>query len=415
MLPSRLCHSVCRLAVVVASIGGLNRFAATAEADLPKTLYWEASQLDAVRRAPDEQRGAVRDALRDLREAADDSLNSGPFSVVDKSITPPSGDKHDYLSYSRYWWPNPQTADGLPYVRRDGQVNRELLAQGDRVAIGKFCDDFETLAIAAYVFDDDRYAKRAAKLLRIWFLDAQTRMNPNLNFSQGVPGVASGRAPGVLDTRHFIRVVDGIELLDSRGELNEDELAALKRWFSDFLDWLMTSKLGQAERLARNNHGAWFAAQASRLALFVGEIDVARTLIAEVRDRRIASSIAADGSQPEELERTNSLHYSLFSLSAMAVVARLGEEVDVDLWRYEAPSGASLARALNYAAPFVAKQDKWRQADIDRFEMSDQQSQLFYLAASRFADDRYLEYLDRSPKRYHGRHFTPLLFLESSQ
>jgi hypothetical protein len=283
------------------------------------------------------------------------------------------------------------------------------------VAIGKFCDDFETLAIAAYVFDDDRYAKRAAKLLRIWFLDAQTRMNPNLNFSQGVPGVASGRAPGVLDTRHFIRVVDGIELLDSRGELNEDELAALKRWFSDFLDWLMTSKLGQAERLARNNHGAWFAAQASRLALFVGEIDVARTLIAEVRDRRIASSIAADGSQPEELERTNSLHYSLFSLSAMAVVARLGEEVDVDLWRYEAPSGASLARALNYAAPFVAKQDKWRQADIDRFEMSDQQSQLFYLAASRFADGRYLEYLDRSPKRYHGRHFTPLLFLESSQ
>ncbi len=415
MLPFRLYCSVCRLAVVVASIGGLSRIATTAEAHPPRTLYWEASQLDAVRRAPDEQSGAVRQALRDLREAADEALNSGPFSVVDKSITPPSGDKHDYLSYSRYWWPNPKTPEGLPYVRRDGQVNRSLLEQGDRVAIGRFCDDFETLAIAAYVFDEDRYARRAVELLRTWFLDAETRMNPNLNFSQGVPGVADGRAPGVLDTRHFIRVLEGVALLDSRGDLTEDELSELKTWFSEFLNWLLTSELGQNERRAANNHGAWFAAQAGRIALFVGETDVARSLVAETRDQRIASSIAADGSQPEELERTNSLHYSLFSLSAMAVVARLGEEVDIDLWRYEAPTGASLAGALNYAAPFVAEQDKWRQADIDRFEMSDQQSQLFYLAASRFADGRYLEYLDRSPKRYHGRHLTPLLFLESSQ
>ncbi|TWT99471.1 poly(beta-D-mannuronate) lyase [Botrimarina colliarenosi] len=415
MLPSRLYCYVCRLAVVVASIGGLNRYASTAEADTLKTLYWEASQLESVRRAPDEQGGAVRQALKDLRKAADDSLNSSPFSVVDKSITPPSGDKHDYLSYSRYWWPNPKTVNGLPYVRRDGQVNHALLEKGDRVAIGRFCDDFETLAIAAYVFGDDRYSKRAAELLRTWFLDAKTRMNPNLNFSQGVPGVADGRAPGVLDTRHFIRVLDGVALLDSRGELTEGELSELRTWFSEFLNWLLTSELGQNERRAANNHGAWFAAQAGRIALFIGETEVARSLVAETRDQRIASSIAADGSQPEELERTNSLHYSLFSLSAMAVLARLGEEVDIDLWRYEAPTGASLARALNYAAPFVAEQDKWRQTNIDRFEMSDQQSQLFYLAASRLADRRYLDYLHRSPKRYHGRHFTPLLFLESNR
>ena len=38
---------------------------------------------------------------------------------------PPSGDKHDYMSVGPYWWPDPSKPDGLPYIRRDGEVNPE--------------------------------------------------------------------------------------------------------------------------------------------------------------------------------------------------------------------------------------------------------------------------------------------------
>lgn len=375
-----------------------------------ETIFWEADHLLRLRTEPEGLSAEVRDSLAQLRAAADEALGRGPYSVMDKQIVPPSGDKHDYMSYSRYWWPNPDTADGLPYVRRDGVVNHKLLSRGDRYRIGAFYDDFEALALGAYLLDEDRYADHAVLLLRTWFLDPDTRMNPNLKYGQAVPGRSEGRAPGVIDTRHFVRVLDGALLLHSIGELEDQPMAELREWFTRFLDWLMTSEIGRKEQQAKNNHGAWYAAQAGGIALFIGKDDLAASIVEEVRDERLAESIAEDGSLPEELARTRSLHYSLFSLSAMAVVARVGERVGVDLWNHEAEGGASLKKALDYAGPYAADVGGWEHEMIEPFRMSDRQSQLFVLAASRWGEPRYLDYVERAPKRYRGRHLTPLLF-----
>lgn len=382
----------------------------TTNAAPPKTNYWEGEQLVGIRANSEAQPDGVRLALKQLRTAADDALPRGPYSVMDKQIVPPSGDKHDYMSYSRYWWPNPDTPDGLPYIRRDGEVNRKLLSNGDRNRIGAFYDDFEALALAAYLIDADAYGPRATELLRVWFLDPSTRMNPNLKYGQAVPGRSEGRSPGVIDTRHFIRVMDAAVLLRSIDAISEEEFGATQTWFGEFLDWLLTSEIGIGEREAKNNHGAWFAAQASMIALFTGQPDLAVTLANEVRDNRIAHQIEPDGSQPEELQRTRSLHYSCFSLSAFAVTARAGEHVGVDLWGYEAPDGASLRRAIDFVVPYVADPDSWPHQSLERFAFSDRQSQLFYLAASRLETPRYLTVLAESPERYRGRHLTPLLF-----
>ena len=40
---------------------------------------------------------------------------------TDKTTEPPSGDRHEYWHPAPYWWPNPATADGLPYVWRYGE------------------------------------------------------------------------------------------------------------------------------------------------------------------------------------------------------------------------------------------------------------------------------------------------------
>lgn len=383
--------------------------AAAAQADPPATKYWEGAHLAEVR-ASDKPPKIIRRSLQDLRRLADEALRSGPYSVVDKEITPPSGDKHDYLSYSRYWWPNPDTADGLPFVRRDGEVNRKRVAMGDRVAIGDLCEDVEALTLAAYLFDDQRYAEHATRLLRVWFLDPATRMNPNLNFAQGVPGRADGRAPGVLDSRHFLRVLDGVALLESLDAIDPSEVQGLRAWFSGFLDWLLTSELGRAERRAVNNHGFWYAAQATRIALFVGRDDVARSLLEEVRDRRLPEGITGDGRQPEELKRTLSLHYSLFSLSAIAVTARYGESLGIDLWTHETPSGGGFRKAFEYAGPYVAEVADWRHPMIDRYAVSNSQAVLFYLAASRLEKPEALDWLDRAATRYRDGFLTPLLF-----
>ena len=97
-----------------------------------------------------------------LRDAADRAMKDGPFSVMDKQITPPSGDKHDYMSMGTYWWPNPNTANGLPYIRRDGERNPEIEKIPDHQNLGRVGRDSRLLALAFYVAGNEAYAARAA-------------------------------------------------------------------------------------------------------------------------------------------------------------------------------------------------------------------------------------------------------------
>ena len=63
--------------------------------------------------------------------SGDLSLSDGPWSVMDKQHVPPSGDKHDYMSLGPYWWPDPDKPDGLPYIRRDGEVVESLRGEAE--------------------------------------------------------------------------------------------------------------------------------------------------------------------------------------------------------------------------------------------------------------------------------------------
>ena len=67
---------------------------------------------------------------------------------MDKTITPPSGDKHDYMSQAPYWWPDPAKADGRPYIRRDGQRNPEINRLTDHDNLGRLTSAVATLGLA---------------------------------------------------------------------------------------------------------------------------------------------------------------------------------------------------------------------------------------------------------------------------
>ena len=62
------------------------------------------------------------------------------------------------------------------------------------------------LAAAWRITRDTRYADHAARHLRAWFVDAATRMNPHLLYSQAIHGRVTGRGVGVIDTVHLVEV-----------------------------------------------------------------------------------------------------------------------------------------------------------------------------------------------------------------
>src|SRR5438445_13657831 len=122
--------------------------------------------------------GKLKDpALEQLRKDADEALLQKSLSVLNKSMSPPSGDKHDYMSLAPYWWPDPNKPNGLPYIRRDGETNPEIEQVQDHKNFGTLMSTSHTLALAYYLFRDQRYASHATELLRGWFLDPATRMN----------------------------------------------------------------------------------------------------------------------------------------------------------------------------------------------------------------------------------------------
>jgi len=174
----------------------------------------------------------LKPAMDILIAEADAALNEGPYSVTDKEKVAPSGDKHDYASYSRYWWPDPKKDDGLPYIRKDGETNpdSQSLAKSDRARIGDMGIKTETLGMAYYLTGDEKYAKKAAENLRVWFLNPETRMNPNLNYGQVNPGHGDGNKSGVLDGRMMSRGLEGSLLIAGSSALTDAEREGLKAW-----------------------------------------------------------------------------------------------------------------------------------------------------------------------------------------
>jgi hypothetical protein len=307
-------------------------------------------------------------ALARLLDDARKALAEKPFSVTEKSVLPPSGDKHDYLSLAPYAWPDPRKPDGLPYIMRDGQTNPERDSIPDHAYFSRIVALTDTLGLAYYFTGDESFAQHAALLLRTFFVEPATRMHPNLNFAQGVRGKEAGRASGIIDSAGMARLVDGAQLLMDSPSLSKEDRDGLLSWFRDYLAWLRDSELGRREGQARNNHGTWYDVQVVALALATGQIEVARETLQFCHKRRIGRQIDPDGRQPEELQRTKSWHYSIFNLQAFVALAGLGDRAGVDLWSYQTPDGRSIRMAVDWLLPFAFGDKPWTTPEISGFK-----------------------------------------------
>jgi len=309
---------------------------------------------DALRAAPTGENAAI---LRHLEAAAGEALVRGPFSVLDKTGLAPSGDPQDYFQPAPYWWPDPDKPDGLPYVWRDGErrPGTALYESGsgnyDRTSLQRVFDDTTVLALAATVLGGHHYAVHAARLIRAWFVDPGTRMNPHLRYAQVRPGHndEEGAGYGIIELKDFYFFLDAVRLVERTGAFGEEDGEAFRAWLGSYCEWLDNAPAAATAFRSSNNQGTFYDLQRASIATFLGDGAMLSRIGLHARER-LAGQMAADGSLPRELSRTRPRHYVMFALQGWTTLARVLSSVEDDLWRHRTAEGLGLVDALRWLA-----------------------------------------------------------------
>lgn len=341
--------------------------AGTALRGIPDTVVLDGLQLATAKHKLTHGDTALTKALRHLTAQADSWLAQGPWTVTAKDKPPPGGTIHDYASQAPYYWPNPNTTDGCPYINRDGERNPEVDKHQDRKAVGKMFNSTYVLSLAWYYTGKEEYATHAATILRTWFLDEKTAMAPNLNHAQIIPCANTGRSIGIIDfSQEYTNVLDAVAILSTGAPAwKPSDHAAFQSWNEKFLTWLTESEFGKKEAAAANNHGTFANMQIAALALFTGNTTLARDTC-KLMFGFVDKQIAADGYMPDEVARTRSWHYTNFNLGALLRWALVAKKVGVDVYRYKGDKGQSLMQAARVVVPAaVSGKETWPYEDLE--------------------------------------------------
>lgn len=307
------------------------------------------------------------DHVRILR-AAKAALAQEPITITQFRAKLSEGGANDFYSNGDYWWPDPTKPDGLPYIQRDGESNPGNFS-AHRQCVMQLRDSVAALAAAYRVTGDDRYVRKTAELLRVFFLDPATRMNPHLQFAQAIPGRTPGRGIGIIDTLHLAEVPLAIRAMEKSPALMPETLAGLKQWFGEYAGWMLASKNGREEAEAGNNHAVAYWLQIAAFAQLTGD----ESQLAECRRRFkevfVAKQMASDGSFPAELRRTKPYAYSIFQLDNMATLCQVLSTPEHDLWNFALPDGRGIRQAIAFLYPYLADKSQWpRPPDIQAWD-----------------------------------------------
>ena len=272
-------------------------------------LYWNIDRLEEVRTTPKYQI-----LIEACVNKANEYAVAKPLSVTSKNKSF-SSDPHDYSSLAVYWWPD-ETAPNGKYVNKDGYINPEY-EQYDLPKLRELAVRMKYLAWAYYLTDQRKYYKAAVKQLKTWFVKKKTYMNPSLNYGQVIPGYNNnkGRGTGIIEAYEFNMVLESIRLLDSKKQLPKSLSKSLQEWFFQFSDWMAYSDLGVAASKGSSNTGLAYDVTLLNCALYSGNTAVADTISQNFYKKRIETQIKPDGSQPNELLRSNAYSYSVYNLT----------------------------------------------------------------------------------------------------
>jgi hypothetical protein len=325
-----------------------------------------------------------------------------PSTVTNDYCERSAGGRHDFYSEGDYWWPNPENPSG-PYIQKDGQTNPANFT-AHRLAMIQLSEVVATLTSAWILTKDPIYANRANEHLQAWFVDTNTRMNPNMLYAQAIVGKVTGRGIGLIDAYHFVEVAQSVKVLSSLGAISKTDSDTIKAWFSQFLTWMTTHEYGISEMNWKNNHGTCWAVTASSMASLTENKEVIDLCVNRFKTILLPNQMATDGSFPLELKRTKPYGYSLFNIDAFCNLAQILSTPDQNLFEFETKNGQSLKKGLEFIYPYMKDKDQWPfQKDIFIWEQwpVSQSSLLFSGLAYKNADYVSL-YLELEPYPIHS-------------
>ena len=146
------------------------------------------------------------------------------------------------------------------------------------------------------------------------------------------------------------------------------------------------------EGTRKNNHGTWYDVQVCNILIYLGDVEQVKSILEAVKDKRIATQIEPDGSQPLELARTKSFSYSTMNLAGFTELARLGKLLGVDLWNFETGDGRSIKKAYEFLITLHVTSDKTLAIPAVRAQIGDYK-------------DRFRELVARAGKEFNEESF----------
>lgn len=265
---------------------------------------------------------------------------------------------HEYMSISRYSWPNPKTKNGLPYITIDGKTNYTNTKVSDKGYIDGISRDIFILGMAFYYTNEEKYAAWAKELVDCFFIDKKTRLNPSLEYASVLPGVPN-TGGSVIESVVLIDLVEGMQLLKNSAAF-KGCLPGVEAWFISYLDWMNNSVKGKVNIKDQNNKGTYNTLQRCVYHLFVGQNENARRTFEREAFKRVNDQISSDGSMPQELRRAVPLGYVKYNLMAFKMLDNVGKTMGYDLFDYKGPKGQSLMKANGWLSKYGEGKEIWK-------------------------------------------------------
>jgi len=306
-----------------------------------------------------------------ILQLASEAINRAPPAITDSRATNSAGGLHDYFSQADYYWPNPHTKSGFPYLNRDGYSNPTNFSE-HRLALRTMKDSVAALAAAYSLTGNDAYAVKAQEFLRVFFLDPATRMNPSLNYAQAILGTDKGTQLGIIDTLHLAELAVAIPFLEKSPSFDPAVDAGMKQWFTNYIRWMTTSSNGKQEMRAPNNHSIAYDLQIACFARLVGDqknFDLARQRFERTQ---LPGQMATTGSFPRELKRTKPFGYSNFQADNVAILCFLFSTPQTNVWQFRLPKKVTAERTTQFIYPYLANKQQWleegRRMDVEHWD-----------------------------------------------
>lgn len=325
---------------------------------------------------------------------ADEALQLTPPAITDAIATNSAGGPHDFFSQGDYYWPNTTNETGLPFVGHDGMTNTNNF-ELHRMAMRHMKDAVAALAAAYAITADDKYVPKANELLRVFFLDQPTKMNPNLDYAQAVLGKQAGSPFGVIDTLHLAELPVAIRFLEKSPAFDPEVDAGVRQWFRDYIYWMVTATNGVKEMNALNNHSIAYFVQLASFAKFVG--DETNLALSRQRFKEVLfpNQMTNNGSFPRELARTKPYGYSIFQADNVSTLCRLLSTPREDFWRCRLRDGRTPKRAVDFIYPYLVDKDKWvadgHKPDVLHWDQWPARQPFLLFAYAEFGDPKYFE------------------------